>query len=140
MLSSKVNKDKVRDKVIPISSKSISNRIKKSQKKNKSQKNKLHAGKPQVAIAKHKTQTISKLKFVSSKNLVDEISDEIILQKVKSIIKTARESLDNFDLQGARTKYLEIIKIYNDLSEKQKANVYVDIRNFYYERKSSEQK
>ena len=50
----------------------------------------------------------------------------------------ARLFLMDFKFEEAKIAYIEIMKIYGELEPKERAKVYKDIRDLYYERKSAE--
>lgn len=61
------------------------------------------------------------------------------LSIIQSSIKKARDALMRFDLEAAKRNYIEIMRLYNNLSPQDKAKVYNDINEIYYERKSAEE-
>ena len=61
------------------------------------------------------------------------------LSIIQSSIKKARDALMKFDLETAKRNYIEIMRLYNNLSQQDKAKVYNDINELYYERKSAEE-
>jgi hypothetical protein len=44
----------------------------------------------------------------------------------------------DFKFDEAKRRYIEIMKMYNELEPKKKSKVYHDIKDLYYERKSAE--
>ena len=67
------------------------------------------------------------------------IQDGDELSIIQSSIKKARDALMRFDLETARRNYIEIMRLYNNLSPQDKAKVYSDINELYYERKNAEE-
>ena len=59
---------------------------------------------------------------------------ELIEEKVHK----ARLALMDFKFDEAKRRYIEIMKMYNELEPKKKSKVYHDIKDLYYERKSAE--
>ena len=57
---------------------------------------------------------------------------------VLSMIHQARNALMEFNLDKAKGIYMEIMRIYNDLSFEDKKKVYQDIKDLYDERKNAE--
>ena len=60
------------------------------------------------------------------------------VQEIEERIHKARMCLMDFKFDDAKRMYMEIMKLYNSLSQKDKYKVYQDIRDLYYERKSAE--
>ncbi|MBI1936276.1 hypothetical protein HYS31_07605 [Candidatus Woesearchaeota archaeon] len=60
------------------------------------------------------------------------------VQAIRENIQKARDALANFDVEGARKIYLDIMRSYNSASEGDKAKVYNEIRELYFERQSAE--
>jgi len=60
------------------------------------------------------------------------------VESIEEKIHKARLSLMDFKFDEAKRIYIEIMKMYNDLEPKNKARVYQDIKDLYYERKSAE--
>ena len=63
---------------------------------------------------------------------VDEVS------VIQDDINRARESLAKFELETTKNIYVEIMRMYNTLSQEQKEKVYEDIKELYFERKGAE--
>ena len=61
------------------------------------------------------------------------------LDAVKRKIDDARNALMNLDLEAAKNYYIEIMRLYNKLKPEEQAQVYREIRDFYYERKNAEE-
>ncbi len=61
------------------------------------------------------------------------------LDIIKKKINDARNALMNLDLEAAKNDYMEIIRLYNQLKPEEQAQVYHEIRDLYYERKSAEE-
>lgn len=61
------------------------------------------------------------------------------LEKINAKINEARAALMDFNLNKAKSLYLEIIGIYNSMKPEDKSKVYNDISDLYSERKSAEQ-
>ncbi len=57
---------------------------------------------------------------------------------VEAKIHKARMALMEFNFEEAKEVYIEIMKDYNSMEPKEKQEVYEDIKDLYYERKSSE--
>lgn len=60
------------------------------------------------------------------------------VQEIEERIHKARMHLMDFKFDDSKRIYLEIMNLYNILSQKDKYKVYQDIRDLYYERKSAE--
>ena len=61
------------------------------------------------------------------------------LSIIQSNIKKARDALMRFDLETAKKKYIEIMRIYNGLNAQDKAKVYHGIQELYFDRKNAEE-
>ena len=61
------------------------------------------------------------------------------LSIIQNSIKKVRDALMKFDLETAKRNYIEIMRLYNNLSPQDKAKVYNDINELYYERKNAEE-
>ncbi len=61
------------------------------------------------------------------------------ITEIHNMIEKARSSLMNFDLKSARDCYMDIMKVYNKLGNEEKAKVYREIKELYYERKTAEE-
>jgi len=55
-----------------------------------------------------------------------------------NMVHKARNALMRFDLSKAKSIYIEIIRIYNSLSEEERGKVYKEIKDIYDERKNAE--
>lgn len=66
-----------------------------------------------------------------------EAGDEVAM--IQNSISNAREALMKFDLEAARKNYAELMRIYNKIKPEDKAKVYHEIRDLYFERKSAEE-
>ena len=53
-------------------------------------------------------------------------------------VHKARSALMEFDLDGAKSIYIEIMRMYNDLSVEDRKKVYQEIKELYDERKNAE--
>lgn len=60
------------------------------------------------------------------------------MSAIQNKMKNAREALMRFDLEAAKMNYIEIMRLYNKISPDEKAEVYNDIKELYFERKSAE--
>ena len=60
------------------------------------------------------------------------------VQEIEERVHKARMCLMNFKFDDAKRIYIEIMGLYNSLSQKDRYKVYQDIRDLYYERKSAE--
>ena len=60
------------------------------------------------------------------------------VQEIEERVHKARMALMNFKFGDAKTTYMEIMRLYGSLSQKDRYKVYQDIRDLYYERKSAE--
>lgn len=58
---------------------------------------------------------------------------------IQNKINEARQMLMSLDLEGAKISYIEIMKRYNNLSSEDKAKVYQEIKELYFERKNAEE-
>ena len=61
------------------------------------------------------------------------------IEEIQIKIDDARNALMDFRLKQAKTFYIEIISLYNQLKPEEKAKVYNEINDLYLERKSAEQ-
>ena len=61
------------------------------------------------------------------------------LSKIQNKINEARQALMKFDLKTAKRNYIEAMRLYNNISPEDKAKVYHDIKELYFERKSAEE-
>lgn len=68
--------------------------------------------------------------------LAPETDDMSVIQN--KLVK-ARKALMDFDLESAKKIYMEVMGIYNRLSQPDKSKIYNEIREFYFERKNAEQ-
>lgn len=60
------------------------------------------------------------------------------VQEIEERVHKARMCLMDFKFGDAKKAYMEIMRLYNSLSQKDRYKVYQDIRDLYYERKSAE--
>ncbi len=60
------------------------------------------------------------------------------VQEIEERVHKARMCLMDFKFDDAKRVYIEIMRSYNSLSQKDRYKVYQDIRDLYYERKSAE--
>ena len=60
------------------------------------------------------------------------------VQEIEERIHKARMCLMDFKFDDAKRVYMEIMRLYNSLSQKDRYKVYQDIGDLYYERKSAE--
>jgi len=60
------------------------------------------------------------------------------VELIEEKMHKARLALMDFKFDEAKRIYMEIMRMYNDLEPKNKAKVYQDIKDLYYERKSAE--
>ncbi|MBI2649801.1 hypothetical protein HYX04_00640 [Candidatus Woesearchaeota archaeon] len=61
------------------------------------------------------------------------------LSIIQSDIRKARDALMRFDLETAKRSYIEAMGLYNSISPEEKAKVYQDIKDLYFERKNAEE-
>jgi len=61
------------------------------------------------------------------------------ISQINKKIEEAREALMNFNLEAAKRKYMEAMRIYNHIKPEEQARVYNDIKELYYERKNAEE-
>ena len=78
------------------------------------------------------------IKKPKERELVQEPPSLDKVSLIKDNIKKAREALMKFDLETAKTSYIEIMQLYNQIKPEEQARVYHDINNLYTERKSAE--
>lgn len=64
-------------------------------------------------------------------------TDKISL--IQDNIKKARGALMSHDLPYAKSRYIEIMRLYSQIMPEEQAKVYHDIRNLYFERKNAEE-
>ena len=57
---------------------------------------------------------------------------------IQGNIRKTKEALMKFDLDAAKRDYIEVMRIYNQMSPSQKSVFYRDIKELYFERKSAE--
>jgi len=74
----------------------------------------------------------------SEVQLLPDASGTNDISKIQESISKAREALMRFDLETARKNYVEVMKLYNKIGPEDKAKVYHDINDLYFERKSAE--
>ena len=95
-----------------------------------------------------KQENKSILKRLFSKKLKEEAPEERLmlelpavdnLSKIQNKINEARQALMKFDLKTAKRNYIEAMRLYNNISPEDKAKVYHDIKELYFERKSAEE-
>ena len=60
------------------------------------------------------------------------------VQEIEERVHKARMCLMDFKFDDAKRIYMEIMKLYSSISQKDRYKVYQDIRDLYYERKSAE--
>ena len=65
--------------------------------------------------------------------------EEDDLAAIKKMLGNARNALMNLDLESAKNKYMEIMRLYNRLNPEEQARVYHEIKDLYYERKNAEE-
>lgn len=70
--------------------------------------------------------------YIMPRVIKDDVSD--VLERINK----ARQSLFKLDLESAKKEYIKIISIYNSLNPQDRAKVYNEINDFYFERKSAE--
>ena len=58
---------------------------------------------------------------------------------IQSKINDARQALMRFDLETAKRSYIEVLRLYNNMTSEEKVKVYHDIKELYSERKSAEE-
>ncbi len=61
------------------------------------------------------------------------------LTSIQNRINEARQALMKFDLEAAKKKYIDVMRIYIEIDPKEQAKVYQDIRDLYFERKNAEE-
>ena len=61
------------------------------------------------------------------------------LSRIQNKISEARWALTRFDLETARRNYIEAMRLYNNMPPEERAKVYRDIKELYFERKSAEE-
>ena len=66
----------------------------------------------------------------------EERFDEV--KFIRQRIYDAKDALAELDLKRARAIYVEVMSSYNKLKEKDKAKVYYDVNQLYYDRKNAE--
>ena len=76
---------------------------------------------------------------IEKPEIMPRTSDKIdYIEFVEERIHKARMAMMNFNFEKAKKIYVEIMRLYNDMSQKEKYQVYQDIKDLYYERKSAE--
>lgn len=58
---------------------------------------------------------------------------------IQNKLNNARQALMKFDLETAKKNYIEVMRLYNKIRPEEKAKVYQDIKDLYFERKSAEE-
>ncbi len=76
---------------------------------------------------------------IEEEHLMNKILELDIVSVIKEKITKAKESLMKYELDEAKRYYIEIIQIYNKAKPEDKAKVYNNIRDLYFERKSAEE-
>lgn len=61
------------------------------------------------------------------------------ISQIRQKIDESRAALSNLDLEAARNEYIGAMEIYNQLIPEEKAQVYAEIKEAYYERKNAEE-
>ncbi len=61
------------------------------------------------------------------------------LEAVRKRINEARNALMNLDLEAAKNDYMEIMRIYNKMKPEEQTQIYLEIKDLYYERKNAEE-
>lgn len=61
------------------------------------------------------------------------------ISRIQKNISDARDALMNSNLEAAKRKYMEAMRIYNHIKPEEQAKVYNDIKNLYSERKNAEE-
>ena len=100
----------------------------------------------QSAIEKiKKREKPSILKSLFSRKREEAPEERLILEpqgnvsRIQSKINAARQALMRFDLEAAKRSYIEVMRLYNNMTSEEKAKVYNDIKELYSERKSAEE-
>ena len=94
-----------------------------------------------------KKEKPSILKRLFSKKPKEEVEEHLMpelpaaddISRIQNKINEARQALMKFDLETARKVYIEAMMLYNRISQEDKAKVYQDIKELYFERKSAEE-
>jgi len=68
-----------------------------------------------------------------------EFIESVICPEIQSKINDARQALMRFDLETAKRSYIEVLRLYNNMTSEEKVKVYHDIKELYSERKSAEE-
>ena len=93
-----------------------------------------------IRAAKGKESALAKLLFPSEETPLQPPRDfsKTTLSQIKNEIYEARKSIEGLNFDEAKHRYLEILFQYKELSEKDKAKVFEDIRELYDDRKHAE--
>ncbi len=70
--------------------------------------------------------------------ILPEPRDSGEASSIQNSINKARLALMKFDLESAKKSYIEVMRVYNNLKPEEQAEVYQDIKELYFERKSAE--
>ena len=102
------------------------------------------SGKPRFMDALKQKLTFTRKKREETEAKVFDVLEEkkSLVSGIEGIqikIDDARNALMDFRLKQAKTFYIEIISLYNQLKPEEKAKVYNEINDLYLERKSAEQ-
>lgn len=77
--------------------------------------------------------------YPGEKNLMYGFPAADVISRIQSNINDARQALMKFDLEAARKSYIEAMRLYNNMPSEERAKVYHDIKELYFERKSAEE-
>lgn len=70
---------------------------------------------------------------------IQELPEVDKISLIQNKISETRQALMKFDLEAAKSNYIEIMKLYNRIKPEEQAKVYQDIKDLYFERKSAEE-
>lgn len=80
----------------------------------------------------------TKKEGISPEEHIAESSEANEISIIQENINKAREALMKFDLETAKNDYVEVMRLYSKMNQEDKAKVYQDIKDLYFERKSAE--
>ncbi len=70
---------------------------------------------------------------------IQELTEVDKISLIQNKISETRQALMKFDLEAAKSNYIEIMKLYHIIKPEEQAKVYQDIKDLYFERKSAEE-
>lgn len=94
--------------------------------------------KPFFKIKKEKKHIEEDLKEAKETKLIVEPKKVVDIELIRDGIQYAKDKLRENDFEEAKRIYVMVMKLYNYLDDKQKKEIYKDLNELYYDRKSRE--